>query len=356
MSAVPHVPTSPPSVTIVVPAYNEEAIIGATLRTLSDYVEAHRALFDGRILVVNDGSTDATGRIADEFASSDRRVRVIHHRINFRLGQALRYAFSECDTDYVVTVDSDLSYDVDHIGRLVEHIHRTRAKIVLASPYAKGGVVGTVPVLRKWLSRWANRYLAVGAKGELSTLTGMVRVYDVRFLDSLDLSSTGVDINTEIIYKARILSARIEEIPATLSWTTTGRRGSKFRIGPTIKTYLLSGFLFRPLLSLLLPAFFFLGVATIILIVLIKRAFSTGEPILHMFSLWPAGSLVGAISLLLSLQFVSLALLAWQAKRNFENLFHLGTSNLRETKALRREVAEARETALVRAEIRSDPG
>ena len=333
-----------PTVTVIVPAFNEAAILADTLHTLIDYLEAQRAAFTGQILVVNDGSTDGTGAIAEEVAAEHPIVRVIHHRTNFRLGQALRFAFNQCDTDYLVTVDSDLSYDAEHIGRLVEHIHRTRAKIVLASPYAEGGVIGHVPPIRKWLSRWANRYLSVGAKGELSTLTGMVRAYDRRFLQSLDLSSTGIDINTEIIYKARILSARIEEIPATLSWTTIDRRSSSFSIGHGIKTYILSGFLFRPLLSLLLPAFFFFGVAVLMTGLLVQRSLSSGESLIHSFNNWPGAVLVGAVSLLLSLQFVTLALLAWQAKRNFENLFHIATTNLRATQELRRELTAQRDT------------
>ena len=101
----------------------------------------------------------------------------------------------------------------------------TRAEIVLASPYMAGGRASSVPWIRKMLSRWGNRFLALTARGvnpagNISTLTGMVRAYDARFVRSLNLKSTGMEINTEIIYKGMILNARIEEVPAHLDWST----------------------------------------------------------------------------------------------------------------------------------------
>ncbi len=246
-----------PSVAVVIPAYNESAIIKSTLSQIGTYLDTLTDQYRWEMVVVDDGSKDRTGDLAQEFADAHLQwsIRVLRHFTNFNLGQTLRFAFNDVHTDYLVTVDCDLSYSVDHIGRLLEKIATTRAKVVLASPYADGGDVANVPGLRRLLSKWANRYLAVGVKGELSTLTGMVRAYDVRFLQQLDLSSMDVGINTEIIYKARILNAKIEEIPATLAWISADgeRRVSKFKIIGSMKTYLLSGYLFRPLLSFAIP-------------------------------------------------------------------------------------------------------
>ena len=58
--------------------------------------------------------------------------------MNFRLGQALRYAFGQSKGDYVVTFDSDLSYSVDHIGRLLDALSEQHARIVVASPVHEG--------------------------------------------------------------------------------------------------------------------------------------------------------------------------------------------------------------------------
>ena len=98
-------------------------------------------------------------------------------------------------------------------------IEDSRARIVIASPYAKGGKTTNIPFGRRIMSRGANWILSHAAGGDLTTLTGMVRVYDGRFLRSLDLRAMDTEINTEIIYKAQILHARIVEIPAHLDWS-----------------------------------------------------------------------------------------------------------------------------------------
>ncbi len=324
-----------PSVTLIVPAYNEALILMKSLTELTDYMKTLEDEFEWQMLVVNDGSKDETGAIADAFASSRPNVGVLHHRTNFNLGQTLRYGFANCTTDYIVTVDCDLSYSVDHIGRLLRTVHETKAKVVLASPYLADGSVGNVPFVRKKLSVYANRMLSFSVKGEVSTLTGMVRAYDRVFIQSLDLSSMDVGINTEIIYKARILHAKVVEIPATLSWVSDepGGRVSKFKIGKSVATYLLSGFLFRPLLTLAFPAIAFLLVCLFSIGVVLSYAIgdpTIGDALEH----YPATTIIAAICFGLAVQFFSLALLAEQARRNFEYLFHLGTANLRASRAI----------------------
>ena len=66
-------------------------------------------------------------------------MHVLHHLTNFGLGQALRFGFGHCRGDYVVTLDMDLSYAPEHIGALLERIRARGAKVVVASPYMKGG-------------------------------------------------------------------------------------------------------------------------------------------------------------------------------------------------------------------------
>ena len=198
-----------PMVSVVVPAFNEADVIVDTLGRLVDHLHTLDSRFRWEIVVVDDGSTDATGELAREFAAEHRGVRVLRHRVNFHLGQALRYAFGQTTGEYVAVVDCDLSYSPDHLTRMLHTIQDSGARIVIASPYAKGGKTTNVPFVRRILSRGANRLLGAAAGGGLTTLTGMVRVYDGPFVRSLDLRAVDADINTEIIYKARILLSLI---------------------------------------------------------------------------------------------------------------------------------------------------
>ena len=104
-----------PFVSIVVPAYNEAAILQKNLARLCAHLQSLERCYLWEIIVVNDGSTDRTGELAESFAAEHGHVYVLHHLTNMRLGQTLRFAFAHCHGDYVVTMDLDLSYAPDHI-------------------------------------------------------------------------------------------------------------------------------------------------------------------------------------------------------------------------------------------------
>lgn len=339
--------SSRPLVSVVVPAFNEAEVIVDTLGRLVEHLHTLEDRFRWEIVVVDDGSTDTTGDLAQEYALDHPGVRVLRHRVNFHLGQALRYAFGQTTGEYVAVVDCDLSYSPDHLTRMLHTAQDTGARIVIASPYARGGTTTDVPFVRRVLSRNANRFLGAAAGGGLTTLTGMVRVYDGPFVRSLDLRAVDAEINTEIIDKARILHARIVEIPAHLDWSfaATGgkRRSVEGRLTKATLSSLFSSFLFRPFLFFMLPGLVLLAVA----------AYSFGWVVWHVAQVYgdpsPLGNsgltgamrnaydraphtfLVTGITFVLALQLISLGVIAAQAKRYFEELYHLGTSVLRRT-------------------------
>lgn len=334
-----------PFVSVVVPAYNEASILTKNLTIIGDYMKSLEDEYSWEMIIVNDGSTDETGELAEAFARTRSNVRVLHHIVNFRLGQALRFAFNQYRGDYVVTMDVDLSYSPDHIERLLTKIRETKAKVVIASPYMKGGKVSNVPWLRKTFSIWANRFLSLTAKGNISTFTSMVRAYDGKFLSRLNLKDMDVGISPEIIYKAMILGARIEEIPAHLDWSlekTGGKlRKSSIRIMGSVISSLMSGFIFRPFMFFILPSLvlFLLSAYTLMWVFihtfdhyrkLSPWAGFAGdrftEAIAAAYNQAPHAFFVGGITLLLGIQLFSLGVLALQSKRYFEEIFYLGTS------------------------------
>jgi glycosyltransferase involved in cell wall biosynthesis len=355
----PAIAINKPLVSLIVPAFNEAKIITKSLTTLSEYMKMLEGEYLWELIIVNDGSTDKTGDLAEAFAKDRDNVYVLHHMYNFRLGQALRFAFSKCEGDYIVVIDADLSYSPDHIGLMLEKIKKTRAKIVIASPYTKGGKVTSVPWARKLLSRWANQFLSFFAtrdrfSDKLTTITGMVRTYDGEFLRRLNLKAMDVDINPEIIYKAKILRARIVEVPAHLHWMSEknddgkpSRRQSNLALMRTVLQSFLSGFIFRPFMFYLLPGF------TIIVLALYPLVWSVIHTVHHYkriaymnlafdnrlsgaigeaFRQSPHSFIVGGVALLVGIQLISLGLLALQKKRYFDELFHLSSSIYRNTK------------------------
>jgi glycosyltransferase involved in cell wall biosynthesis len=299
-----------PMVTLVVPVYNEADIFVASMTALHAYMTSLSDRWAWELVVIDDGSTDLTGPLADTFAAAHDNVRVHHQRTNLRLGQGVRDGVALSRGDYVVTFDCDLSYAPEHIGRLLDTIASTGAQVVIASPYMRGGATRAIPFSRRVMSRWANRFLSMTAQGRISTITGLVRAYDGPFIRDLDLKAVDVDVNIEIVYKAQILRAQIVEIPAVLDWTFIrdhrGRQRLSGRLVWNTLKSLVSGFLFRPFMFFFLPGVLLSAVAVV-----------AGLADRHWLS---------ALSLLLGIQLLSLGFITLQAKRYFEELFHLGTT------------------------------
>jgi glycosyltransferase involved in cell wall biosynthesis len=343
-------------ISVVAPAYNESAILQDNLAQLCDYLATLETQYEWEMVVVNDGSRDDTGYLAERFAESESRVRVVHHRVNQGLGQALRTAFDAAKGDYVVVVDLDLSYSPDHIGRLLDRIEETSAAMVVASPYMPGGSIGNVPWLRKVMSVWANKFLSFASKRSLATLTGMVRVYDAEFLRMLNLRSRGMDINPEIVHKALLLMSQIEEIPGHLHWrnplptvapinTTRNKKAKKRSSSMKIlrHTYdvLFSGFLFRPVVFFLFPSLFLFGLSAYSNFWVIWHCFNQYHllaavgnaafdvAVANAFKVAPHAFFIGGMTLMLAIQMFSLAVVSAQSKSYFEELFYLGSANSR---------------------------
>ncbi|MGB8953492.1 MAG: glycosyltransferase family 2 protein [Candidatus Aminicenantales bacterium] len=341
-----------PLVSIVVPAYNEADILQKNLAALSEYMKTLESEYRWEMIVINDGSSDETGDIADAFAQDKENTSVLHHPFNFRLGQALRSAFYNSRGDIVVVMDADLSYAPDHIGLMLSRMKQTRAKIVIASPYRKGGRVSHVPPLRRLLSRWANRFLCLTAtkdffSDKLTNITGMVRAYDGDFIRRLSLWAMDVDVNPEIINKAKILRARIAEVPAHLCWEPekrrtpqARRRKSSLRFMRSIIQCIVSGYMFRPFHFFIIPGLILFllslyplawtAIHTIRQYHQLARTdlsfdYRLSEAIGAAFKISPHAFVVGGFALMVAIQLISLGLLALQKKRYFAELFYLNS-------------------------------
>jgi glycosyltransferase involved in cell wall biosynthesis len=336
---------SRPLVSIVLPAFNEAALLADNLAATFAYLRTLEGQYRFEVLVINDGSADETGAIAEGLRTRHPELRVIHHPTNMGLGRGFRTGFANAQGDYIVTMDIDLSYAPEHIGAMLEKLRATHAQMVLASPYMEGGRITGVPALRRTLSIWANRFLSVFAHGNLSTLTCMTRAYEGQFGRSLVLRSTGMDVMPETIYKSMIMRARIAQIPAHLDWSRQnavgGRRRSSMRILRHILGTLLSGFVFRPFMFLVLPG----------LLLMLFSVWTNAWMFVHFFEAYaqlgpvegdkasaalalayqryPHTFVVGLLSLMLAIQLIGLGILALQAKNYFEELFYLGQTALR---------------------------
>lgn len=194
----------------VIAALNEE-------KTVAEVLERVLKVFDrqgiaGEIILVNGCSTDRTGAIADEIASADNRVRVIHlgPEAPGNLGISLREGFRNARSPYVVALDCDLSHDPDDIPRF--YAERAAAHLVIGSRFTSGGRA-ELSWKRSLLSRGYNLFARRVLGAAIHDLTSGYRLYDRAMLDALDLQSQGFGLQVEIVAKAVSRGYTVREIP-----------------------------------------------------------------------------------------------------------------------------------------------
>lgn len=229
-------------ISVVIPMYNEEENVNKTLDEVDNVLGNFS---DFEIIVVDDGSTDNTYQLTNEYLSHNPKIHLLKHPVNMGMGRALRTGFEKAEGDVIVTIDADLSYDPAYIPKLVGEIDEL-TDIVIGSQYMDGGKTENIPPLRLFISKTANKIVGYAMSDNISTVTGVLRAYKKEVIDSVELESNGTEINPEIISKAKAVGFNIKEVPVTLKGRELGK--SKVRIRSTTISHLLFTFYEKPMI------------------------------------------------------------------------------------------------------------
>lgn len=200
-------------VLVIVPTYNEAENIAAVADRLRGAVPR------ADLLIADDDSPDGTGRIADELAAADPRVKVLHRPGKEGLGAAYLAGFRwgiERGYDVLVEMDADGSHRPEELPRLLAALER--ADLVLGSRWVPGGRVVDWPVSRKWLSRGGSSYARVLLRLPIRDVTGGFRAFRVRTLLGIGLAevrSQGYCFQVDLVRRAVRHGFRVAEVPIT---------------------------------------------------------------------------------------------------------------------------------------------
>ncbi len=208
-------------VLVVIPTYDEVDNLGPLLERL------HAAVPDAHALVVDDGSPDGTGELAEELAARDDRVHVLRRSGKAGLGPAyvagLRWG-RERGYDVLVEMDADGSHHPEQLPRLLAALDD--ADLVLGSRWVPGGRVEDWPRRRLWLSRAGNRYTRWALRLPLADATSGFRAVRGELVDRLpfdEVASQGYCFQVDWAWRAVRAGARVTELPITFSERTAGR-------------------------------------------------------------------------------------------------------------------------------------
>lgn len=195
---------------VVIPTYNEAA-------NLTDMIDAVTRFCEVDILVVDDGSPDGTGRIADQLASERDNVFVLHRAEKQGLGPAYVAGFGwalERDYERIFEMDCDFSHAPWDLPRLAAA--STEAELVIGSRYVRGGATLGWTLPRRLLSRGANFYTKIFLGRRVRDWTAGFRCFHADQLRKLpldQLSASGYSFQIEMAWRTLASGGRIKEVP-----------------------------------------------------------------------------------------------------------------------------------------------
>jgi len=217
---------------LVLPTYNEaenvEAIVRAALPHLASTGLEHR------VLVVDDGSPDGTGDIADRLAAEIEAVQVLHRARKEGIGPAYLAGFAHAmanGADLLLEMDADFSHDPAELRRLIAVADR--ADLVLGSRYVPGGGVTDWGLGRRLISRGGSLYAQILLGVPIHDLTGGFKCFRREVLERLDLAAVSTDgygFQIEMTYRALRAGFRVEEVPITFRDRRVGASKMSARI------------------------------------------------------------------------------------------------------------------------------
>lgn len=202
-----------PSLTIFFPCYNEEGAVESVTRQAVDV--GRQITDDLEVIVVDDGSVDRTGEIADRMAAEFPEVRVVHNRPNKGYGGALQTGFTEARKEWVFYTDGDGQFDLQHLPQMLSLLDQAQ-------------VISCYRLDRKdrWMRKfnsycWGvciNLVLRVG----LRDIDCAFKLYPRAFLDQIQIRSQTALVDAEMLSKARALGFSIAQRGVPHQPRTTG--------------------------------------------------------------------------------------------------------------------------------------
>ncbi len=211
---------SVPSISVVLPAYNEEANI---VRTASMAIQAMDALgVDYEVIVVDDGSRDRTADVTRALAVQNPRVRLVQHAVNQGYGAALATGFAAATRELVFMTDGDAQFDLSEVGKLL--------------PLIQDGADMAIGYRSPRVDPFMRKLNALGWNILIRLLFGYVakdvdcafKLFRRCILDDVEVESRGATCSTELLVRARRAGYVIREIPVKhlprLAGSPTGAR------------------------------------------------------------------------------------------------------------------------------------
>lgn len=210
------------TISVFFPCYNEQQNVARTVENALDVLE--KLDVDFEIIIVDDGSSDRTGQIADEIAGRESRVKVVHHQRNLGYGAALQSGFKAAKKELVFYTDGDGQFDINELPPLLPLMEQYD----IVSCYRLNRRDSLIRKINAWC--WT-KLVCLLFDLRLRDIDCAFKLYKREIFDHIELSSTGALIDAEILARAvrkeyRITQKGVHHYPRTAGAQT----GAKFQV------------------------------------------------------------------------------------------------------------------------------
>ena len=199
MSSAPRLP----GISVFLPSHNEEPNVERVVRGF--LAELPRVADDYEVIVVNDGSTDKTGTIADRLASENSRVRVVHHEKNRGYGGAVISGIRAARQPYVVLADGDGQFDPKEVESLAAYV--PEYDVVVGKRIRRAD-----HLMRRINGKAWTMLVRIVLGIEISDIDCGFKLFKREFLDGMELRAHGAMISTELMARVVGRGAKIKEV------------------------------------------------------------------------------------------------------------------------------------------------
>ncbi len=203
-----------PYLSVVVPAFNEEASIRSTVTLIAEKLDELQTVFE--MIIVNDGSTDSTPAIVEELSAADDRIRLIDHPCNLGPGSGVFTGIEASTGEFVIFIPADLALDINEIQKYIDTSRNCDLVVGVRSDRRD------YSLFRKFVSL-VNIALIKLLFGMKQRQFNYIHLYRRDMLKRIAIESRGVFITAEIMIKARDLGYRLQEVDISYVPRTAGK-------------------------------------------------------------------------------------------------------------------------------------
>ena len=201
-------------ISVIIPCYNEEHTILKVIKSVHESLNR----YEYEIILVDDGSTDNTKELLEEYSRSDEKVEVIYHDINSGKGASLRTGFKAAIGDVVIIQDADLEYDPSEYSKLFKPIKDGKADVVYGSRFKSGDTTRVLYFWHKMGNLFLTGFSNMLTNLNLTDIETCYKVFRKEVLDQITIEENRFGFEPEITAKLAKIRPRIRIYEVGISY------------------------------------------------------------------------------------------------------------------------------------------